>query len=553
VLLDGRYELGTALGCGSTGTVWEARDHLTSRIVAVKVIHPELLGAASARRRFLREVASAESLRHPHTVQVLTHGQTPEGTGYLVMERLAGVTLSALLSATGWLEQRRAIAIAAQILEAAGAAHRLLIVHRDLKPSNIILVAHEGDPEFVKVCDFGLAKAIEVDDPASGEEEERTAAPYGSSMTELGTICGTPAYMAPEQARGEELDGRADLYAVGVLLFEALVGRVPFSGRSTLAVVSQHLSAAPPRPSSLRPDLRIFPPLESLILRALAKNRAERPSSAEVFRADLLQIDRDLVREARRAPRPRPRSSSADAATLPRGRKMVSAKRSTFGRLAISGAIALGAAVVWRLSVPSLKPLREVTATVGNGTRPDLTWPPAPDQRRPLPVSPAEVAVSGAANARAPASAAPSARKMESGDGGEARPARARGRSSTPATRTIEAARGPSRTGFPAARTAGDGAASETGGGRRLAEGKRLVARAEVLLGMGRLVEACALGRAAAEVAPTDASVWELLGRCHMRLGQPADARAAYRRYLALAPDGPDAVFVRAIVDRELK
>jgi serine/threonine-protein kinase len=519
--------------------VWEARDRQTGEIVAVKVIQPLLLTSPGAERRFLREVASARSLDHPHTVRVLAHGRTSEGSGYLVMERLVGSTLSSRLAEAGPLEQRRAIKIVAQILDAAATAHRLQIVHRDLKPSNVMLVERDGDPEFVKVCDFGLAKAIDVDQvvpEASGQGVLWGIAP---PATEVGEICGTPAYMAPEQARGEELDGRVDIYSVGVLLFEALVGRVPFLGRSTLAVVSQHLSAAPPRPSALRPELQIFPPLESLVLRALAKNPAERPSSAEVFRADLLQIDRDLLRTTRRGSRVRPQVSSHDAPTLPRAHEPAPASRRTIARLAIAGTVAvcgaIGLRAIWP-GGPSVEPSREVASAVG----PDMV-----SSRRARLDEPRARPISSASSAATVSEPLP----LELHDRiaqqrGDTPPARQRVRSGAGLTRRGEAAGRPSRPAtVPAPEPVTDARA----------DADRLVARAEVLLGQGRIAEACGLGRAATEVAPGAAAAWELLGRCQMRLGRPVDARAAYRRYLALAPDGPDAVFVRAIVNREPK
>ena len=279
-LLDGRYELQNELGRGATGVVWEAVDRVSSEMVAVKILHRHLLSSVRARRRFVREARSAGVLKHPHSVAVMGHGCGPDGDAYLVMERLLGVTLATLLKNNSEFSQLRAIRIVAQILEAVSAAHRVSILHRDLKPNNVMLIEHDGDPDFVKVCDFGLAKEFD-------------GAQASSLLTDHGEVCGTPAYMAPEQARGEPLDARADVYAVGVMLFQAVVGRLPFQASSPFALASMHLSAPPPRPSDLRPDIAFFPPLESLILRALSKNKAERPSSAEVFRADLLQIERD--------------------------------------------------------------------------------------------------------------------------------------------------------------------------------------------------------------------------------------------------------------------
>jgi serine/threonine-protein kinase len=277
--------------------------------VAVKVIRRDQIESPAAWKRFLREVESARALRHPHTVELLAHGRTQAGEAYLVMERLAGTTLAARLRADGPLPAARAIKIAGQLLDAVGAAHRLGIVHRDLKPNNVLLIERDGDPDFVKVCDFGLAKAV---DPGHLDGEHVPAVEMGSLATEQGQVCGTPEYMAPEQARGEALDGRADLYAVGAILFQMVVGQLPFQGRTALAVIRMHLSTPAPRPSAVRRDLEIFPALENLILRALAKDKSERPSSAAVFRADLFQIERDISRQRRK----RAASGGGDRDTL---------------------------------------------------------------------------------------------------------------------------------------------------------------------------------------------------------------------------------------------
>src|SRR5260370_26627186 len=165
------------------------------------------------------------------------------------MERLVGATLAARLRTDGPLPPARAIRIAGQLLDAVGAAHGLGIVQRDLKPNNVILVERDGDPDFVKVCDFGLAKAVDPDHLLDGDQGPPVD--LGSLATEQGQVCGTPEYMAPEQARGEALDGRADLYAVGAMLFQMVVGQLPFAGRTPLARLSPHLGTPPPRPSAV--------------------------------------------------------------------------------------------------------------------------------------------------------------------------------------------------------------------------------------------------------------------------------------------------------------
>jgi serine/threonine-protein kinase len=469
------------------------------------MVPPDVLAAPSARKRFLREIENASALRHPHSVEVLGHGETQDGGGYLVMERLFGTTLAARLREDGALPQLRAIKIAVQILEAVGAAHRLHIVHRDLKPSNVILIDRDGDPDFVKVCDFGLAKAI---DPHELDlDESGIVVEYGSVTTQAGEICGTPEYMAPEQARGEPIDARADLYAIAVILFHAVVGQVPFSGRTTLSVVSQHLAAPPPRPRDLRPDLAIYPPLENLILRVLAKDRAERPSSAEVLRADLLQIERDYRRRLRSSPETSSVSSPMSSGTLPAATSTRSPGRPWL--LALWGA-ALAILVVgglWRSSARE----RQDTETVVR--RPERSPPGSVAA-----VTPDRSTVPPALPAPAPPSAAPAALSIAP-------------RLNAPPPPVSRAPRAEVRSADPT--------------------GAELLAQAEQRLSQGLVAEACALGDLAAARAPVMVAAYEFLGRCYMRLGEPERARANYRKYLALSPTGPNAVFIRAILDPE--
>ena len=495
--LDDRYELATELGRGSTGTVWEAWDRSASRTVAVKVLEPALLASPTGRKRFLRETEMASRLRHPHSVEVLSHGATPENGAYLVMERLAGETLAQRLRNDGPLSQRRAIKIIAEVLDAVLAAHRLGIVHRDLKPSNVMLIERDGDRDFVKVCDFGLAKAIEPEVHDSVRDGGAAMAiDLASVATEQGQICGTPEYMAPEQARGEPIDARADLYSVAVMLFHAVVGRPPFMGRSPLAVVSLHLTAVPPRPSELRPDLSIFPPLENLVLRGLAKDRAERPSSAEVFRSDLLQIERDYTRWIEKG-MPSLSRFPSDSDTLPAAPAPVRSAPPRRTRVAALVATGIATSVMfvawWRDGVGS--------ASMAAAARPSVTSMPEPPPSF----------LTRVENARAD-SATPVSPKLVSNP-----PALPETRARIPEPKTKVAS-------------------------------KPLLAQATEALARGQVVEACALGETAAAEAPASAAVWKFLGQCFMRLGDREKGTAYYRRYLELAPSSSDALFVREMI-----
>jgi serine/threonine-protein kinase len=486
-VVGGRYEITGELGRGSTGIVWGARDTETGERVAVKILHDSLVPSPPVRKRFHREAASARALAHPHSVRVLGDGVTPDGADFLVMEHLDGHTLAAELDAAGALPQLRAIRIAAQVLDAAAEAHRRGIVHRDLKPGNVMLVARDDGADDVKVCDYGLAKAVE----AGGEDGVAA-----SFATIQGVLCGTPAYMSPEQARGEDLDGRTDLYAVSVMLFRMVVGRLPFEERTPVDVISAHLNATPPRPRALRPE--IAPALENVILRGLAKNRRERPASAEVYRADLLQIERDLVRDQKAGVT----SSWVDETVQsdgPAPRPLARKEARPRPRLGLLVALLLGAAA--GAAGMLVRAPRETTVPAASVAQ----LPPAP----PVPAEPA----------RPPATATPAPDVV-------AHPAAAPKKRHTDAPRPQPEAAQPR----PAATD--------------------LLRQAEEALGAGRIEDARALGLAAAESQPSLAAAWEFLGRCYMRLGRADEARTFYRRALALAPDGPNAAFLRAIVDR---
>ena len=491
--LDGRYELWEAIGRGSTGTVFAARDLETSRTVAVKVLEAHVVAPRRARKRFLREVETAGALRHPHVVEVLGHGETPDGGAFLVMERLLGKTLAARLRETGPLPQPRAIRIMAQVLDAVLAAHRFGVVHRDLKPSNVMLVERDGDPDFVKVCDFGLVKDIERDsyDPV---RDGALAVDLGSITTEHGHICGTPEYMAPEQARGENVDERADLYAVAAMLFQAVVGRPPFSARSPLAVVSLHLTAPPPRPSELRPDLGIFPALESLILRGLAKDRAERPSSAEVFRKDLLRIERDYAGWVGRQTLRASSSMPVESATLSLEPKPARPSSRAMAAVAVSLGVAVFGTAAW-------------TARKPHGASTALAAPSLP-RYRPAPTSSPIVAATGPLR-REPISFA-----------------------------TVSVETTPAPIAKPPAKKAKPKSPAPSS----------LLAAANEALAEGRVADACAAGEKASEIQQASPAVFKFLGGCFMRLGNRDKGRAYYRRYLELVPEGPDAVFVREMV-----
>src|SRR5678810_18616 len=277
-LLASRYLLEKRLGRGAMGQVYLARDqNLQTRKVAVKTVRPDILNnedlqEGEAIARFEREARSAASIRHPNVVDVTDFGQSPDGVFFLVMEYVEGETLYHLLRREGTVNPQRAATIMQQVVAGVEAAHDAGILHRDLKPANIFLMQQKrktgGEDGFVKVGDFGLAKIVSAD---------RSELTSDSGPASRGII-GTPEYMAPEQMQpGEQLDARADIYALGTIAYHMLGGRPPFTGNIT-QLIAQKLMQAPPALSALRSD--VDDELEAAVMKALAKEPADRPNSA---------------------------------------------------------------------------------------------------------------------------------------------------------------------------------------------------------------------------------------------------------------------------------
>jgi eukaryotic-like serine/threonine-protein kinase len=272
-ILAGRYRIEQLLGSGGMGAVYRAEHVHMRKAVAVKVLHREMTAFPEVVARFEREAVAAGRIDHPHVVSASDFGQLDDGSFYLALEFVEGHSLSKLVDSHGALPPERALRITRQIAEALNAAHSVGIVHRDLKPDNVMLVVKDTDPDYVKVLDFGIAK-IKVE--GAGDQP---------ALTQIGTVFGTPEYMSPEQARGETVDARADLYTVGVILYEMLSGMSPFKDEDLVVVLTRHLTAdPPPLPASLDPMI------QDLVLLLLRKNPTERVQTAAelIERIDLI-------------------------------------------------------------------------------------------------------------------------------------------------------------------------------------------------------------------------------------------------------------------------
>jgi non-specific serine/threonine protein kinase len=275
----GPYKIEAALGSGGMGKVFLAHDTRLNRKVAIKILHPHLLAASGSRERFQREAESASALNHPNICAIYDIGES-EGQPYIVMERLSGETLRDQLT-RGVCEIDRLLDISIQTAEALEAAHSQRIIHRDIKPANIF-ITNRGQ---VKVMDFGIAKMLEEEVPSS------ETAPTAMSLTETGSSVGTLTYMSPEQARGEPLDVRTDLFSLGVVLYEMATGVLPFRGNTPAVLFDQILNQNPVAPQSLRPE--VPGRLQEIIQSLLAKTRQARIATAAELKQALQECKKD--------------------------------------------------------------------------------------------------------------------------------------------------------------------------------------------------------------------------------------------------------------------
>ncbi len=291
-----RYRVVRKLGEGGMGEVFEATHIYLDKAFALKLLRPEITANPEAVVRFHQEARSAASIGHDNIVNVEDFGRLPDGSVYLAMELLRGRSLAERLRVEPPLSTEECLGFALQVCEGLAAAHAKGIVHRDMKPENVFLTEKQG-LVICKILDFGIAKV-------TGEGS--------SSLTRTGAIFGTPHYMSPEQALGKSLDHRADIYSLGVILFEMATGRVPYQAESFMGILTQHITAPIPSPSKVAPERAVPPPLEAVILRAMAKEPADRYATMEELGAELVRIAGDLAPGLLA-----PRSSSALLAVRP--------------------------------------------------------------------------------------------------------------------------------------------------------------------------------------------------------------------------------------------
>jgi serine/threonine protein kinase len=546
-LLAQKFLIGRLLGSGAMGRVYLAEQTNLGKQVALKVLHNAMAGDAALAKRFYREAKSASMLSHPNILQIIDFGDDG-GLLFIAMELLSGRDLYRAIKQDFPFSLDRIGHIGGQILGALDEAHDKGVIHRDLKPENVMLLDVRGESDFVKVCDFGIAKV------ASERDGE------GSAITMAGMVCGTPEYMSPEQARGDSLDGRSDLYAMAVILYQMVAGDVPFRAESALGVITKHLTEEPTPPSKRRNDASVPPALEAVILRGLSKKKEDRFGSAADMRAalfDALGMKRPSSSTNQRARESSaaadawaatgvstPASTPAQAATRPAASSHPSvhgelAAQPSAGRrtgvivaaFALTAGLAGGAWVVFGKkgddSATAVLPPAQVEPTK---LAPSPTEPPQPTPPPPI-AQPVAAPIPAAPEPAPPTVLASAAHTHKKHDPRAASSAAMKAAAAAP---TVAAAAPP-----------------DVASAKPSSAPKGLVAEGQALLRGGDVEGALAKFEEAARANPSDAKAQKEIGKCYNRLGQRDRAQPYLKKYLELSPDASDAAFIRAMIEQK--
>ena len=546
-VIAGNFRIEKLIGAGAMGNVYKAEQLSLGKQVAIKVLHHHLITDHTLVARFKREAKSASLLNHPNSIQIIDSGEDQDGTLYIAMELLTGRDLSQVIRDDFPLPLGRVARIMTQVLNALDEAHAQGVIHRDLKPSNVMLIERRGEKDFVKVCDFGIAKATLTE-----EEDDRSA-----MLTVQGLVCGTPEYMSPEQARAELLDGRSDLYSAAVILYQLVTGDIPFDADSAMGIISRHLADEPEPPSHRRRDLNIPAAVDRIVLRGLEKNRDLRFENAVAFReaietmiggADVplhpsVRAGMPTARDLAGSPTPIvPARSAADrfgTTANMTGRARPRRKGLVLAAAAILLASAVGAIATSRARRAQTD-AREAPMSAAPAVTAAVIAPPAPVAVR-GPAPPASPAARAAADeAPPPAPVAPPARD-------------AHAKRRAPLTRTaataaaailaVDSTSPTSPKSAPPPPAAAEAAPPPPVRGMR-----EVLGEAEKLLAQGEVGDACARGEEANKLAPKSPQVHKFLGKCYMRAGRTREANDNYKQYLELAPTAADAPFVKSMI-----
>jgi len=334
----GSYRLLQQIGAGGMGRVFIAEHVRLGRRVALKVLRSEYSGNIEAVQRFFSEARAVNCINHENIIEVSDFIESSTGPSFYIMELLTGFDLRTLEDREGVLPLRRALDIALQVARGVGAAHDAGVIHRDLKPDNIFLIERGGRRDFVKLLDFGVAKL-------TNDELDQAS----THKTSAGLVVGTPDYMSPEQAYGQTVDQRCDVYALGVILFEMVAGRRPFLARTAREVMVQHMTVEPPRPSQLNPDYGLPAELEDLILACLRKDPQDRPASIK-------DVEQQLAAILERVPRS---SDTRQRAVTRHGRR-----RSWLAAVGVSLLVASGGVFAWSEGIRPVIPVAQADGLV---------------------------------------------------------------------------------------------------------------------------------------------------------------------------------------------
>ncbi len=304
-ILNERYKVVEEIGRGGMSIVYKGVHELMDRLVAIKVLLPQLVSDQTSIKRFQVEAQAASCLSHPNVITIYDYGVVDDEQPFLVMDFLEGESLSEIIKRDDHVEMKRTIPIFMQAAEALEHAHQKGVIHRDLKSSNIMLINFEGKDDFVKVVDFGIAKLM----PSSGKQAQH--------LTATGEIFGSPIYMSPEQCTGSTLDARSDIYSMGAMMYEALTGQPPIMGRSVVETMEMHLTTPPPPLKETRPDLDINESLERVVMKALSKKPEARFQKMQELRDALEGVSKLLEQEKLFGPTTGLRSTAVKTKSVP--------------------------------------------------------------------------------------------------------------------------------------------------------------------------------------------------------------------------------------------